>query len=135
MNDKICFMLPVTMLDQYEYTPFVKESNAEGKPQTPPKTLNIPLERLAKYFPNRSEAEMTEMIFKILDTWHHHIQHDCLHLRSIVHNIVDNGIDNKLSLVTSLRVQRFDRGHVHGITRIEINVETVICFLIHAYFR
>ena len=50
------------------------EPNTEIKPQTPPKTLNIPLERLAKYFPNRSEAEMTEMIFKILDTWHHHMQ-------------------------------------------------------------
>ena len=50
------------------------ELNTEIKPQTPPKTLNIPLERLAKYFPNRSEAEITEMIFKILDTWHHHMQ-------------------------------------------------------------
>ena len=50
------------------------DPKTEVKPQTPPKTLNIPLERLAKYFPNRSEAEMTEMIFKILDTWHHHMQ-------------------------------------------------------------
>ena len=50
------------------------DPKTEVKPQTPQKTLNIPLERLAKYFPNRSEAEMTEMIFKILDTWHHHVQ-------------------------------------------------------------
>ena len=50
------------------------DSKTEVKPQTPQKTLNIPLERLAKYFPNRSEAEITEMIFKILDTWHHHMQ-------------------------------------------------------------
>ena len=50
------------------------DPKTEVKPQTPPKTLNIPLERLAKYFPNRSEAEITEMIFKILDTWHHHMQ-------------------------------------------------------------
>jgi len=50
------------------------EPNTEIRPQTPPKTLNIPLERFAKYFPNRSEAEITEMIFKILDTWHHHMQ-------------------------------------------------------------
>ena len=50
------------------------DPKTEVKPQTPQKTLNIPLERLAKYFPNRSEAEMTEMIFKILDTWHHHMQ-------------------------------------------------------------
>ena len=41
---------------------------------TKPKTLNIPLERFAKYFPNRSEAEITEMIFKVLDTWHHHMK-------------------------------------------------------------
>ena len=39
-----------------------------------PKTLNIPLERFAKYFPNRSEEQITEMIFKVLDTWHHHMQ-------------------------------------------------------------
>ena len=50
------------------------DPKTEVKPQTSPKTLNIPLERLAKYFPNRSEAEITEMIFKILDTWHHHMQ-------------------------------------------------------------
>ena len=50
------------------------DPKTEVKPQTPQKTLNIPLERLAKYFPNRSEAEITEMIFKILDTWHHHMQ-------------------------------------------------------------
>ena len=50
------------------------DPNTEIRPQTPPQTLNIPLERFAKYFPNRSEAEMMEMIFKILDTWHHHMQ-------------------------------------------------------------
>ena len=41
---------------------------------TKPKTLNIPMERFEKYFPNRSETEITEMIFKILDNWHHHIK-------------------------------------------------------------
>ncbi len=50
------------------------EPKTEVKQQSPPKTLNIPMERLAKYFPNRSEAEITEMIFKVLDTWHHHMQ-------------------------------------------------------------
>ena len=39
-----------------------------------PKTLNIPMARFEKYFPNRSETEITEMIFKVLDTWHHHMQ-------------------------------------------------------------
>ena len=52
--------------------PETKEPIAEEAPK--PKTLNIPMERFAKYFPNRSEAEITEMIFKVLDTWHHHIQ-------------------------------------------------------------
>jgi len=50
------------------------EQKTEVMPQTSPKTLNIPMERFAKYFPNRSEAEITEMIFKVLDTWHHHMQ-------------------------------------------------------------
>ena len=39
-----------------------------------PKTLNIPMARFEKYFPNRTEAEITEMFFKVLDTWHHHMQ-------------------------------------------------------------
>ena len=39
-----------------------------------PKILNIPMARFEKYFPNRSETEITEMIFKVLDTWHHHMQ-------------------------------------------------------------
>ena len=52
----------------------IPEPVVEKPPQTPPKTLNIPMERFAKYFPNRSEAEITEMIFKVLDTWHHHMQ-------------------------------------------------------------
>ena len=50
------------------------EPNTEVKPQTIQKTLNIPVERFEKYFPNRSETEITEMIFKVLDTWHHHMQ-------------------------------------------------------------
>ena len=50
------------------------EQNIEVPPKTSAKTLNIPMERFEKYFPNRSEAEITEMIFKILDTWHHHMQ-------------------------------------------------------------
>lgn len=50
------------------------EPNTEVKPQTIQKTLNIPMERFEKYFPNRSETEITEMIFKVLDTWHHHMQ-------------------------------------------------------------
>ena len=50
------------------------EPVVEKPPQTTTKTLNIPMERFAKYFPNRSEAEITEMIFKVLDTWHHHMQ-------------------------------------------------------------
>ena len=50
------------------------EQKTEFMPQTSPKTLNIPMERFEKYFPNRSEAEITEMIFKVLDTWHHHMQ-------------------------------------------------------------
>ena len=49
-----------------------KELVVEEPPK--PKTLNIPLERFTKYFPNRSEAEITEMIFKVLDTWHHHMK-------------------------------------------------------------
>jgi len=49
-----------------------KETIAEEVPK--PRTLNIPMERFAKYFPNRSETEIMEMIFKILDTWHHHMQ-------------------------------------------------------------
>ena len=52
--------------------PETKEPIVEESPK--PKTLNIPMERFAKYFPNRSEAEITEMIFKVLDTWHHHMQ-------------------------------------------------------------
>jgi len=48
--------------------------NIEVPPKTSTKTLNIPMERFAKYFPNRSETEITEMIFKVLDTWHHHMQ-------------------------------------------------------------
>ena len=50
------------------------EQNIEVPPKTSAKTLNIPMERFEKYFPNRSEAEITEMIFKVLDTWHHHMQ-------------------------------------------------------------
>ena len=50
------------------------EPTIEKPPQTTTKTLIIPIERFAKYFPNRSEAEITEMIFKVLDTWHHHMQ-------------------------------------------------------------
>ena len=50
------------------------EPTIEKPLQTSTKTLNIPMERFAKYFPNRSEAEITEMIFKVLDTWHHHMQ-------------------------------------------------------------
>ena len=49
-----------------------KETIAEEVPK--PRTLNIPLERFAKYFPNRSEEQITEMIFKILDNWHHHMK-------------------------------------------------------------
>ena len=49
-----------------------KEPVAEENPK--PKTLNIPLERFAKYFPNRSEEQITEMIFKVLDNWHHHMK-------------------------------------------------------------
>ncbi len=49
-----------------------KEPIAEEAPK--PKTLNIPMERFAKYFPNRSEEQITEMIFKILDNWHHHMK-------------------------------------------------------------
>ena len=50
------------------------EPKTEVKQQTPSKTLNIPMERFEKYFPNRSETEITEMIFKILDNWHHHMK-------------------------------------------------------------
>jgi ParB family chromosome partitioning protein len=50
------------------------EQNIEVPPKTSAKTLNIPMERFEKYFPNRSETEITEMIFKVLDTWHHHMQ-------------------------------------------------------------
>ena len=50
------------------------EQNIEVPPKTSTKTLNIPMERFEKYFPNRSETEITEMIFKVLDTWHHHMQ-------------------------------------------------------------
>ena len=50
------------------------EQNTEVPPKTSAKTLNIPMERFEKYFPNRSETEITEMIFKVLDTWHHHMQ-------------------------------------------------------------
>ena len=52
--------------------PEAKDPIVEEAPK--PKTLNIPMERFAKYFPNRSEAEITEMIFKVLDTWHHHMK-------------------------------------------------------------
>ena len=52
--------------------PEAKEPIVEEAPK--PKTLNIPMERFEKYFPNRSETEITEMIFKVLDTWHHHMQ-------------------------------------------------------------
>ena len=50
------------------------EQSIEVPPKTSTKTLNIPMERFEKYFPNRSETEITEMIFKVLDTWHHHMQ-------------------------------------------------------------
>ena len=50
------------------------EQSIEVPPKTSAKTLTIPMERFEKYFPNRSEAEITEMIFKVLDTWHHHMQ-------------------------------------------------------------
>ena len=50
------------------------KQSIEVPPKTSTKTLNIPMERFEKYFPNRSEAEITEMIFKVLDTWHHHMQ-------------------------------------------------------------
>ena len=52
--------------------PDTQEPITEEPPK--PKTLNIPMERFEKYFPNRSETEITEMIFKVLDTWHHHMQ-------------------------------------------------------------
>ena len=52
--------------------PETKEPIEEEAPK--PKTLNIPMERFAKYFPNRSEEQITEMIFKILDNWHHHMK-------------------------------------------------------------
>ena len=50
------------------------EQNTEIPPKTSTKTLNIPMERFEKYFPNRSEEQITEMIFKILDNWHHHMK-------------------------------------------------------------
>jgi len=52
--------------------PETKEPIAEEAPKL--KTLNIPMERFSKYFPNRSEEQITEMIFKILDNWHHHMK-------------------------------------------------------------
>ena len=52
--------------------PEANEPILEESPK--PQTLNIPMERFEKYFPNRSETEITEMIFKVLDTWHHHMQ-------------------------------------------------------------
>jgi len=52
--------------------PDTQEPITEEPPK--PKTLNIPMERFEKYFPNRSETEITEMIFKILDNWHHHMK-------------------------------------------------------------
>ena len=50
------------------------EQSIEVPPKTSAKTLNIPMERFEKYFPNRSEEQITEMIFKILDNWHHHMK-------------------------------------------------------------
>ena len=52
--------------------PETKELTVEDSPK--PKTLNIPLDRFTKYFPNRSEEQITEMIFKILDNWYHHMK-------------------------------------------------------------
>ena len=52
--------------------PDAQEPITEEPPK--PKTLNIPMERFSKYFPNRSEEQITEMIFKILDNWHHHMK-------------------------------------------------------------
>ena len=52
--------------------PDTQEPITEEPPK--PKTLNIPMERFSKYFPNRSEEQITEMIFKVLDSWHHHMK-------------------------------------------------------------
>ena len=49
-----------------------KEDSRVKMPET--KELCIPLDRFAKYFPNRSEEQITEMIFKVLDNWHHHMK-------------------------------------------------------------
>ncbi|MBQ7298530.1 MAG: ParB/RepB/Spo0J family partition protein [Clostridia bacterium] len=38
------------------------------------KVITIPVDQFAKYMPNRSEEQITELVLKILDNWFHHMR-------------------------------------------------------------
>ena len=38
------------------------------------KVITIPADQFAKYMPNRSEEQITELVLKILDNWFHHMR-------------------------------------------------------------
>ena len=38
------------------------------------KVITIPVDQFAKYMPNRSEEQITELVVKILDNWFHHMR-------------------------------------------------------------
>jgi hypothetical protein len=38
------------------------------------KVITIPVDQFAKYMPNRTEEQLTELLMKILDNWFHHMR-------------------------------------------------------------
>ena len=49
-------------------SPYRVENTKEGK------VISIPIDQFAKYMPNRSEEQITELLMKILDNWFHHMR-------------------------------------------------------------
>ena len=50
------------------FSPYRVENTKEGK------VISIPIDQFAKYMPNRSEEQITELLMKILDNWFHHMR-------------------------------------------------------------
>lgn len=51
-----------------ESSPYRVENTKAGR------VISIPVEQFAKYMPNRTEDQITELLMKILDNWFHHMK-------------------------------------------------------------
>ena len=51
-----------------ESSPYRVENTTAGR------VISIPVEQFAKYMPNRTEDQITELLMKILDNWFHHMK-------------------------------------------------------------